>query len=109
MFLIAFIAGLVLILAVLVDAFETVVLPRQVSGRYSFSRTVNRALWWLWSKPVQRLPSNRRRENYLSFFGPLSMLVLLVFWIALLVLGSIVAYLVQRVRTLSTFCGRQLP
>jgi hypothetical protein len=92
MFLIPLIAGLLLILAVLVDAFETVVLPRQVSGRYSFSRTVNRAFWWLWSKPVQHLPSTRRRENYLSFFGPLSMLVLLVFWIALLVMGYALLY-----------------
>ena len=32
-----------------------------------------------------------------------------IFAAALVVLGSVVAYLVQRVRTLSNFCGRQLP
>ena len=32
-----------------------------------------------------------------------------IFAVALVVLGSIVAYLVHRLRTLSTFCGRQLP
>ena len=32
-----------------------------------------------------------------------------VFAVALVVLGSLVAYLVQRVRTLSSFCGRPLP
>lgn len=32
-----------------------------------------------------------------------------IFAVAMVVLGSIVSYLVHRVRTLSTFCGRQLP
>ncbi len=32
-----------------------------------------------------------------------------IFAVALVVLGSVVAYLVQRVRALSNFCGRPLP
>ncbi len=32
-----------------------------------------------------------------------------IFAISLVVLGSVVAYLVQRVRALSSYCGRQLP
>ena len=32
-----------------------------------------------------------------------------IFAMSLVVLGSVVAYLVQRVRALSSFCGRQLP
>ncbi len=86
------IVGLFLIFSVLIDAFETVVLPRQVSGRFSISRLVNRSLWWLWSRPVQHLPSTRGRENYLSIFGPLSMLVLLVFWAGLIILGYAALY-----------------
>ena len=43
----AFVAGLILIFAVLVDAFETVVLPRRVSSRYRIAGVVNRSFWWL--------------------------------------------------------------
>ncbi len=32
-----------------------------------------------------------------------------IFAVALVVLGLVVAYLVQRVRVLSSYCGRQLP
>jgi serine/threonine-protein kinase len=50
----------------------------------------------------------RRSEEFRSQFDPLFSRHV-IFAISLVVLGSIVAYLVHRVRTLSSFCGRQLP
>ncbi len=88
----AFVAGLILIFAVLVDAFETVVLPRRVSSRYRIAGVVNRSFWWLWSQPVRQAPSRRWRENYLAVFGPLLLLVMLILWVIFLILGYALIY-----------------
>ena len=65
------VVGVVLIGVVLLDAFETIVLPRRVARRLRLARLVLRSLWQLWSCPT-RGPwrSGERRETYLSFYGP---------------------------------------
>ncbi len=83
----AFIAGLSLIVLVLIDAFETVVLPRQVSSRFRITAQVGRLLWLIGSAPVRDKPSGRNRENYLSIFGPLSLLIFAVCWVIGLTFG----------------------
>ena len=72
-------AGLVLLATVLWDAFETIILPRRVSGRIRLTRFFYRSTWRPW-KAVAALLPRRRRETFLSFYGPLSLILLLVFW-----------------------------
>ena len=88
----AFIAGVVLIILVLVDGFESVVLPRRVIRPYRLARLFIRSGWWLWTGMVRVLPGEKRRENYLSFFGPLSLPLLLGFWAIAFVTGFALLY-----------------
>ena len=88
----ALIAGVVLIVLVLVDGFESVVLPRRVTRPYRLARFFIRSGWCLWTGMVSVLPGEKRRENYLSFFGPLSLPLLLGFWAMILLTGFALLY-----------------
>jgi hypothetical protein len=84
----ASIAGIVLIFLVLMDAFETVVLPRRI--RRSFFRISSRfykKTWRLWTRVGLHIKSPNRREGFLAYFGPLSLFPLLGFWALGLILG----------------------
>jgi Ion channel len=83
----ATIAGSVLILAVLMDAFEAVVLPRRVEGRFRISTWFYRVVGVPWFKLASYVQSTGRRENFLAYFGPLSLILLLVLWAFGLILG----------------------
>ncbi len=85
--ILAGIAGLALILAVLQDAFETVVLPRRVSRRFRITRFFYRRTWQPWRWFAGRISNLRRREAFLSFYGPLSLIVLLALWAMAIVTG----------------------
>jgi hypothetical protein len=84
--LIAF-GGFVLILVVLWDAFETIVLPRQVRRRLRLARLFYRSTWIPWSALARRMRSGNRRQAFLSFYGPLSLILLISVWALGLVLG----------------------
>ena len=79
--------GVVLILVVLGDAFETVVLPRRVTRRVRLARLFFRGTWLPWSALLRWISSGKRRETYLSFYGPLSLLLLLMVWATGLIIG----------------------
>lgn len=79
--------GIALLLTVLWDAFETVVLPRHVTRSHRLARLFFRTFWRIWTLVAKRIRSLKLRETYLSYFGPLSMLLLLGFWAAMLVLA----------------------
>jgi hypothetical protein len=81
------ILGVVLILVVLGDAFETVVLPRRVTRRVRLARLFFRSTWLPWSALLRWISSGKRRETYLSFYGPLSLLLLLMVWATGLIFG----------------------
>jgi hypothetical protein len=76
--------GVALLLTVLWDAFETVVLPRHVTRSFRLARFFFRSMWRLWTAFARGIRSVKYRETYLSCFGPLSMLLLLAFWAAML-------------------------
>jgi len=73
------IAGAVLLALMLWDAFETIILPRRVSGRIRITKLFYRSTWIPWRATAQIL-SGRRRDAFLSFFGPLSLILLLALW-----------------------------
>ena len=66
--------GAGLIGVVMWDAFETMVLPRRVTRRLRLTRLFYLVTWRPWAAFSRRLPPSPRREGYLSFFGPLSLL-----------------------------------
>jgi len=72
-------SGAVLLAIVLWDAFETIILPRRVSGRIRITKVFYRSTWIPW-RATARFLSGRRRDAFLSFFGPLSLILLLALW-----------------------------
>ncbi|HEX2714451.1 MAG TPA: potassium channel family protein [Candidatus Acidoferrales bacterium] len=81
------ILGVALLFIVLWDAFETIILPRRVTRRVRLTRMFYRSTWRPWSTVARLMPAGKRRETYLSFFGPLSLLLLLAVWATGLVVG----------------------
>ncbi len=84
---IAGISGTLLILIVLWDAFETIVLPRQVSHRFRLTQIYYRVSWRPWKAGARLFRTPRRRSTYLGFFGPLSLPLLVGFWAVGLIAG----------------------
>jgi ion channel len=80
-------AGLLLIAAVLWDAFETVVLPRTVSRRLRLARVYFRATWSVWTRATAMFRSDGRREKFLAIYGPVSLIGLIVVWAVGLILA----------------------
>lgn len=72
--------GLALLLFVLWDGFEAMVLPRRVTRKIRVSRLFYRITWKVWSAIGRRMNPGKRRETYLSVYGPLSLLMLFVVW-----------------------------
>ncbi len=75
------------ILLVLVDGFQTMVLPRRVAWRFRPARLYYRALWRVWRAAARLWPAGKRRHTFLSVFGPLSLLGLFLTWVLGLILG----------------------
>jgi hypothetical protein len=92
MSILALIMGVVLILTVLWDAFETVVSPRRVTRRIRLARLFYRTLWRLWTSAVRAVSKGNQQETLLSYFGPLSLPLLLGFWAFVLIFGFALLY-----------------
>jgi hypothetical protein len=87
MHIVCTIAGILSILAILLDAFETVVLPRRVQRSFRLTSWFYRRTWIPYRRMASRIPSRARRENFLSYFGPLSLIFLLILWASGLIFG----------------------
>ena len=81
------IAGFVLLSVVLWDAFEAIVLPRRVTRRFRLTRLFYRMTWIPWRAIGLTFRSGKTRESFFSFYGPLSLLALLVVWAIGLIAG----------------------
>src|SRR5215469_17008294 len=85
--ILASIFGVLLVLLIAQDGFETIVLPRRVARRFRLPRLFYAFAWNLWSLVARKMHAGNGREHYLSYFGPLSLLLLLIIWAASLVCG----------------------
>ena len=85
--ILASIFGMLLIFLIAQDGFETIVLPRRVSRRFRLMRLFYAITWRGWSMLARKMHPGNRREHYLSYYGPFSLLLLLVIWAAALMCG----------------------
>jgi Ion channel len=85
--IVAVVFGAVIIWAVLLDAFETVVLPRRVTRHFKLTAWFYRRTWIPWRKIAGLMKPVSRQQNFLGYFGPLSLILLMVFWAAGLIFG----------------------
>lgn len=81
------ILGIFIIIAILVDAFETIILPRRVNRRIRFARIFYRNFWKLWLKGKKLFKSSNKTKTYLGVFGPLSLIILISIWAVALIFG----------------------
>ena len=79
--------GVFLTAVVLWEAFETIILPRRVTRRLRVTGLLYQLTWSPWAALAQFVRNDRRREKLLAFFGPLSLLLLLVIWASGLIVG----------------------
>lgn len=86
MHVLAGVLGAALILIILGDAFETIILPRRVTRRFRLTRLFIRGAWKFWGS-LLRGGRSKRRDRYLSYFGPLAMIFLIVMWAVGLMVG----------------------
>lgn len=87
MHLVAAILGIFIIASVLLDAFETIVLPRKVQRAFRLTSWFYRHTWVPWVRLSRLISVHSWRENFLGYFGPLSLILLLVFWAIGLIFG----------------------
>lgn len=83
----ALIAGVVCLVVVLLDAFQTIILPRRATGRFRLTRIFYVLTWRPWVVIATLIRNIRKRETFFSFYGPLSLIFLLVMWAAVMVVG----------------------
>ena len=88
MTVLAAIFGIIALLIILWDGFEVIILPRRVARKLRLSRLFYLFTWTICSWVARRMRPGRRRERYLSFYGPLSLLFLIVVW----AVGMILAF-----------------
>jgi len=85
--ILAFAAGVACLFIVLLDAFQTIILPRRATGRFRLTRIFYLATWKPWALLASRIGNARGRETAFSFYGPLSLILLLVVWAGVMVVG----------------------
>jgi hypothetical protein len=79
--------SLVLIVLVLVDVFEAMLLPRRITHQFRFARLFYSYSWTPWAALARRMRPGKRRNDFLSVFGPLSVPMLTGAWALGLILG----------------------
>jgi Ion channel len=85
--ILAAIFGVVIICVVLQDAFETVVLPRRVTRKFKLTAWFLRRTWIPWKNMAAHIRTSSLQQGFLGYFGPLSLITLLIFWAASLIMG----------------------
>jgi hypothetical protein len=78
-------ASVALIGFVLHDGFEVMLLPRRVSREFRITRFYYVAAWRVWRWLADRLGAGKRREVWLSWFGPSSVVLLFGLWAVILI------------------------
>jgi hypothetical protein len=91
--LLILIGGILCLAVVLLDAFQTIILPRRAAGRLRLTRIFYILTWNPWASFARCIHNLRKRETALSFYGPLSLIFLLIVWACGMVLGFSLIYL----------------
>ena len=89
---VALIVGVLCCLAVVLDALQTIILPRRPTGRLRITRLFYTLTWPRLVLLTERLRSPRARERIYSGYGPISLLLLIALWATLLLFGFACVY-----------------
>ena len=84
---VALIIGVIFCASTLIDAFQTIILPRRPVGRFRVTYLFYAATWTPWAALARRSRNTKIREQLYSIYGPASLLLLLAIWAVLLLTG----------------------
>ncbi|HEY4357946.1 MAG TPA: potassium channel family protein [Acidobacteriaceae bacterium] len=87
MYLFALICGLFLVAAALMDAYQTIILPRRPVGNVRITWLFFLVTWTPWRKIGDITRDRKKREQWYSTYGPVSLLMLIGLWAGMLALG----------------------
>jgi Ion channel len=90
--LLTMIAGILCLAIVFLDAFQTIILPRRAAGHLRLTRMFYILTWNPWAFFTRGIANSRKRETALSFYGPLSLIFLLMVWACGMVFGFSLIY-----------------
>jgi hypothetical protein len=79
--------AMIVVGVILWEGFETIILPRSVSRGFRLTRYFFIWFWSVWRGAASLVKSEDEREGFYAYFGPLSLILLLIFWASLLILG----------------------
>ena len=85
--MVSVIAGVILISIAVVDTVGTLVATRIQTRRWWPTAVLYRYTWPWWRAIGRKVDDEDQREGFLSIYGPLSLLTLLVFWATMQVVG----------------------
>jgi hypothetical protein len=98
--------GAAIVAVLLLDVFQSVIVPRPTGYRFRISGRVSRAAWPVWRSFAQRFDDSERREDFLGTFAPFILIVFLAFWISGLILGyGILIHALHGLRPETSFLG----
>ena len=80
-------AGGLLVLVVLLDIFNSVIVPRPTMRGTLLSRSIIRPGWRAWRALGTRASEVNKRESMLAVFPPMALVVVLIAWVILLTVG----------------------
>jgi hypothetical protein len=79
--------GIALVTVILWDTFEVMLLPLPIRRHLRFVMLFLRGTWRAWRFIARSVLSLDRRERFLGIYGPLSLVLLIAIWVALLIVG----------------------
>jgi hypothetical protein len=80
-------AGIVIVVWILWDVFQTVIVPRPTPTRVRLARYLTRAAWRTWRRRAARARTATAREKMLGSFAPALVVALIGSWLAFLIIG----------------------
>jgi len=83
----ALVAGVLCFVAVVLDAFQTIILPQRQKGQLRITRVFFILTWAPLAALAPKIVNKRNREFLYAAYGPLSLILLLVVWAVLLIFG----------------------
>lgn len=79
--------GILLLLLILADTFETIVLPRTVTRRLRLTRLYYMGIWGAYGLMTRHVREKGDEPRFANAFGPLSLLLLILLWACGLIFG----------------------
>jgi hypothetical protein len=100
------VAGAAIVFVMLLDVFQSVIVPRPTGYRFRVSGRTARLAWPVWVAFAQRFDDSERRENFLGTYAPFILIANLAVWVSGLIVGyGMLLHALDGLRPTTSFLG----